>query len=182
MLESNPKAVAVAPLTHADFLNLSNSILTVWPYSAVPGNPYTSQGGQRQKKTHSLITQSFENTECCPSISPQGHLELALAEPRNMCSGKFIFTSFILADGISLWRKRHGVWIKASAKLTNYIHKIAGEVAIIDMSKFLGDFAEKNAYFSPHHQNVHINLIGNRGKGYSVYNQFRLFLPLGDFK
>lgn len=81
-----------------------------------------------------------------------------------------------------MWKKRHREGIKASAKLTNYIHKIAGEVAIIDTSKFLGDFAEKNAYFSSHHQSVHINLTGNRGKGYSVYNQFRLFLPLGAFE
>lgn len=65
---------------------------------------------------------------------------------------------------------------------SNYTHKIAGEVVIINMSKFLGDFTEKNAYFSLYHQDVHINLIGNRGKGYSVYNQFRLFLPLGDFE
>jgi len=72
--------------------------------------------------------------------------------------------------------------MKASGKLTKYTHKIAGEVAITDMSKFLGDFAEKNAYFFLHHQSVHINLIRNRGKGYSVCNQFRLFLPLGDFE
>lgn len=120
------------------------------------------------------------NTYSSPKIFPWGHLELGLAEPRSTCNGKFLFTCFILAGGIALWKKRHGVGIKASANLTNYTHKNAGEVAI--MSKFLGDFTEKNAYFSLYHQDVHINLTGNRGKGYSVYNQFRLFLPLGDFK
>lgn len=79
-------------------------------------------------------------------------------------------------------KKRHRAGIKASVKPTNYVRKIAGEVASIDMSKFLGGFAEKNAFFSPHHQSVHINLTGNRGKGYGVYNQLRLFLPLGDFE
>lgn len=46
-------------------------------------------------------------------------------------------------------KKRHRVGIKASAKLTNYIPKIAGEVAVIDMSKFLGDFAEKKCLLFP---------------------------------
>jgi len=41
------------------------------------------------------------------------------------------------------------VGIKASSKLTNYIHKIAGEVTVGDMKNILGDFTEKNASFIP---------------------------------
>lgn len=139
MLKTNPKAVTVALLTHGDLLNHINSVLTAWLYSSVSGNSHASPGFIILD--HILLWKYIALSQNISSGPP----EHALAEPRSTCNGKFIFTCFILAGGISLWKKRHRARIKASAKLTNYIHKISGEVAIIDMCKFLGDFAEKNA-------------------------------------